>query len=154
VRGGEALRDDVWSFIACCIAPDVVVWRFEDAHPNRFQGGLRNTFQRLWLRAKALDRGKQAQDRWHLVRTLSEDAAVQIVERPSIGADPTIARAIAEAWVVTAARIGANRMEPVTRAAVRRIRFASEITCFAALQEEEILARFRQCFDDAAAQLA
>lgn len=150
IRGGEALRDDVWAFIASCIAPDVALWRFEDAHPDRFQGGLRNTFQRLWLRAMALDRGEQAHDRWQLVQALSEDAAVQIVERPSIGADPVIARAIAEAWVETAARIGTRRMEAVTRAAVRRIRIANEIICFGVLAEAELSKQFQHFFDQAA----
>jgi hypothetical protein len=60
ISGGEALRDDVWAFVACCIAPEVVLWRFEDGHADRFHGGLRNTFQRLWLRARSLDRGAGA----------------------------------------------------------------------------------------------
>lgn len=151
ISGGEALRDDVWAFVACCIAPEVVLWRFEDGHADRFHGGLRNTFQRLWLRARSLDRGVRAPQRWQLVEALSEDAAVQIVERPSIGADPVLARAIAEAWLATAARIGASRMEDVTRRAVRRIRIDNEITCLGSLGEPELASRLQGYFDEAAA---
>lgn len=150
VTGGEALRDDIWAFVACCVSPDVCLWRFEGAHPERFRGGLRNTFQRLWLRARALDRGEDADDRWLLVRTLTEDAFVQIIERPSIGADSHIARAIAEAWIGTAHQIGKSRMEPVARLAVRKIRIANEIICFSALAPEDLNNRFSGYFSDAA----
>jgi len=150
ISGGEALRDDVWAFVAACIVPEVVLWRFEDGHADRFHGGLRNTFQRLWLRARSLDRGAGALQRWQLVEALSEDAAVQIVERPSIGADPVLARAIAEAWLATAARIGASRMEDVTRRAVRRIRIDNEITCLGSLGEPELASRLQGYFDEAA----
>lgn len=149
VNGGEALRDDVWAFVACCIAPDVALWRFEDGHADRFHGGVRNTFQRLWLRARALDRGMGAADRWQLVEALSEDAAVQIVERPSIGAEPALARAIAEVWLETAGRIGVARMEDVTRRAVRRIRIDNEITCLSSLGHRDLKRRLQGYFNNA-----
>jgi hypothetical protein len=150
VAGGEALRDDVWAFIACCVAPDICLWRFEGAHPERFRGGVRNTFQRLWLRAIALDRGSGSSDRWLLTRRLSEDALVQIIERPSIGSDPQIARSIGEVWVAIATRIGAARMEGVTREAIRAIRIANETVCFSALSENQRQQRFARYFDEAA----
>ena len=149
LHGPEAMRDDVWACVACCIAPGIVLWRFEDGHPDRFRGGVRNTFQRLWLRACAVDRGEGHKDRSGLLRALSEDASVQITERPGIGADSNIARALAEAWVVTSARVGSNRMEPLTRRAVRMIRRDNEITCFGALSEQERLARVQGFFERA-----
>lgn len=150
IAGGEALRDDVWAFVACCVAPDICLWRFEGAHPERFRGGVRNTFQRLWLRAVALDRGADSDDRWLLTRSLSEDALVQIIERPSIGSDPPVVRAIGEAWVATANRIGATRMEHVTREAVRAIRIANETVCFSALPQDRLVDRFAGYFNEAA----
>lgn len=45
--GGEALRDDVWAFLAYIVLPDLVAWRFTDQPAERFHGGVRNTFQRL-----------------------------------------------------------------------------------------------------------
>lgn len=152
VSGGEALRDDVWAFVACCVAPDVSLWRFESAHSEHFRGGVRNTFQRLWLRAVALDRGSDSSDRWQLLQRLSEDALVQITERPAIGSDPQIAIAIGESWIATADRIGASKMEQVTRDAIRRIRIANETICFSALPSDILLRRFIAYFDEAAAR--
>src|SRR5688572_10966327 len=41
----EALRDDVWAFLATILAPDVVSWRFGGT-AERYAGGVRNAFQR------------------------------------------------------------------------------------------------------------
>lgn len=153
VTGGEALRDDIWAFVACCIAPDICAWRFEGAHPERFAGGVRNTFQRLWLRGRVLDTGVDSDDRWKLVRELPEDATVQIVERPSIAADSRLARAIAEAWVATLPDAGAVRMEGVTRAAVRQLRITNEIICLAALDDGQLQTAVRDAFASALASL-
>ena len=81
---GEALRDDVWAFFGVVLAPDVVNWRFGGAR-ERYLGGVRNTFQRVWMRAVALDRGQTHPERWDLLEQLTEDALVQITERPAIG---------------------------------------------------------------------
>lgn len=82
---GEALRDDVWAFVASVIAPDITHWRFGRS-TERYAGGVRNTFQRLWMRGRAIDRGAGHPERWGLLDALTEDALVQITERPSIGA--------------------------------------------------------------------
>src|SRR5690606_17820748 len=70
---GEALRDDVWSFVGAVLAPDIVHWRF-GTHIDRYLGGPRNTFQRLWMRGRALDRGVDHPNRWQLLHALTEDA--------------------------------------------------------------------------------
>ena len=81
LAGSEALRDDVWTFIGVAMAPDVTYWRFGSAR-ERYLGGVRNTFQRLWMRTMSLDRGQTVTERWKLVRELTEDALVQLTERP------------------------------------------------------------------------
>lgn len=123
---GEALRDDFWTFVGVVLVPDLVRWRFGIARP-RYLGGVRNTFQRMWLRGKALDRGPDHPERWGLLEELTEDALVQITERPSIGADPVLARGIGEAWVRAAGRHGRGSMEDVMRSAILKIRIRSEI---------------------------
>ena len=132
LSSGEALRDDFWTFIGITLAPDVVHWRFRAAR-ERYLGGVRNTFQRLWLRARALDRGEQHPRRWQLLEELTEDALVQITERPSIGADPVLARAIAEAWLRARRHHGKGAMEPIMRRAVLRVRIWNEIRSLADL---------------------
>jgi hypothetical protein len=57
LSSGEALRDDVWAFIATALVPDVTYWRFGTSR-SRYHGGVRNTFQRLWMRGRVLDRGR------------------------------------------------------------------------------------------------
>ncbi|MGX7953563.1 DUF6339 family protein [Tsuneonella sp. HG249] len=151
LESGEADRDDVWAFLTTVLAPDVVAWRFVNRSPDRFMGGVRNAFQRLWMRAHALDRGAEAgEDRWHLVEQLTEDALVQITERPSVGADQRLSRAIAEAWIRTAASIGATRMEEVMRKAIIDLRIRNEIQMLSALADELLLAHVEQIFARAA----
>ncbi|MFN7176247.1 MAG: hypothetical protein ACK4MX_05090 [Thermaurantiacus sp.] len=131
-RGGEALRDDVWAFVAAVVAPDIVHWRFGRS-PERYCGGVRNTFQRLWMRGRALDRGAGHPERWRLLEELTEDALVQITERPSIGGDPVLAVAVAEAWLRAARHHGKTAMEDIMRRAILRIRIRNEIRSLADL---------------------
>lgn len=137
---GEALRDDVWAFVAAIVAPDIVHWRFGNS-AERYAGGVRNTFQRLWMRGRALDRGAGHPERWRLLQELTEDALVQITERPSIGGDKIIAQAIAEAWLRAARHHGKSAMEHIMRRAILRIRVRNEIRSLADLTTVE-LARF------------
>ena len=137
LASGEALRDDFWAFAGIALAPDVVHWRFGQAR-ERYSGGVRNTFQRLWLRARALDRGKQHPKRWQLLEELTEDALVQITERPSIGADTVLAGAVAEAWVRAGIHHGRSAMEPIMRRAALRVRIWNEIRSLADLPAETL----------------
>lgn len=145
---GEAQRDDVWAYLATVVVPDVVSWRFPDPAPHRFEGGVRNALQRLWMRGSVLDRGADNADRWALIRNLSEDAAVQIFERASIGGNPTLARAIAEVWVRTAAAEGRGAMESAMRRATKLVRLRNEVIDLSSLPgaelEAQVLDIFRQ----------
>ena len=137
LASGEALRDDFWTFIGVTMAPDVVHWRFRAAR-ERYLGGVRNTFQRLWLRARALDRGEQHPERWQLLEELTEDALVQITERPSVGADPLLAGAVAKGWLRAAKHHGRGKMEAIMRRAVLRVRIWNEIRSLADLPAEAL----------------
>lgn len=152
LQSGESLRDDVWSFIGVVVAPDIVHWRFGSSR-ERYLGGIRNTFQRLWFRARCLDRGVDAEDRWGLLVSLTEDALVQITERPSIGADAVLSRALGEAWVRASSRIGKGRMEDVMRLAILRLRIRNEVRALYLLQEQELAALLDEFFDTAAQAL-
>lgn len=134
---GEALRDDVWAGVASVLLRDVTAWRF-GASRARWYGGTRNTFQRLWLRSRTLDLGAEAPDRWLLVRELSEDALVQIEERPSIGASPRIAQGIASGWVRASRVVGRGPMEGIMRSAIVRIRLQNAVLLLSALRSEAL----------------
>lgn len=146
---GEALRDDVWAFMATVLAPDLVAWRFPDGAADRYAGGLRNAFQRLWMRGIVLDRSAAVADRWALVEELTEDAMIQIFERPSLAAQKRVARALAEAWLRCAAAIGRGPMQDVMRKATKLVRLQNEIRDLAYVPEQVLAAEldgiFRLC---------
>jgi hypothetical protein len=147
LTSGESLRDDVWSYLAAVVVPDVVSWRYPDRAPHRFSGGVRNTLQRLWSRGRVLDRGESHPDRWGLVRSLSEDAAVQIFERASIAGNRPLAMALAEEWVSLAAKMGRANMEPIMRRATKLVRLRNEIVDIAGLPGEVRQALVASCFE-------
>ncbi len=146
----EALRDDVWSWLCTALAPDVCAWRFEERASERFVGGVRNTLQRLWLRGQAFDRGEGVPDRWGLLRQLTEDAMVQITERPGLAADRRVALAIAEAWADTAARNAAGSMQDLARLAIRNVQATNEVLCLSALDDAALSSLCGGAFTQAA----
>lgn len=147
---GEALRDDVWAYMTTILAPDIVAWRFPGLKYERFRGGVRNAFQRLWMRGVALDLGQESGDRWLLLRELTEEAMVQIFERPSLSADKIMARKIAEEWCVAKSSVDSTQMEDIMRSAVKLIRLRNEIIDLAALAQDEITREIRGLFHAAA----
>lgn len=143
---GEALRDDVWAFVALSLAPDVVHWRFGSAR-QRYLGGIRNTFQRLWMRGQAFDRGAGHPQRWNLLEELTEDALVQITERPSLGGDPVLAKAMAETWIRASRHHGKGAMEPIMRKAALQIRIRNEVRSLADLLPDHLAGVLDDAFD-------
>ena len=135
-RSNRSAAVDESASVATAVIPDVVSWRFPERAAHRFAGGVRNTLQRLWLRGNVLDRGAGHPERWELVRSLSEDAAVQIFERASIGGNRLLAQAIAKEWMRMGARIGRSRMEPIMRRATKLIRLRNEIVDIVGLPGE------------------
>lgn len=146
LASGEALRDDVWAFLTLAVLPDVVTWRFPDRNAARFEGGVRNALQRLWIRGATLDLGEHHPSRWRLLEALTEDAMVQIFERASIASDARLARAIAEAWISTGERVGRGNMEAVMRLATKYLRIRNEIVDLAFLGNAELDREVRTAF--------
>jgi hypothetical protein len=143
IQSGEAQRDDVWAFMSVVVAPDVVQWRFPDPDRSRFHGGVRNAFQRLWVRGTTLDRGREHPERWALLESLKEDELVQIFERASLAGNPNLAKAIAEA-AIRAGR-GSNS-EAVTRLAIKLIRLRNEVIDLSAIEADELGAALDSIF--------
>lgn len=164
---GEGLRDDVWAFMTLVLAADVVAWRFPDksktkgsdfddgeddtkkGRVSRFSGGVRNAFQRLWVRGVTLDRGVNNSARWELVEKLTEDAMVQIFERASISGNPALAIAMAEGWLRTSKKIGRSPMESVMRSATKIIRVKSQICDLLYIPAEELDDVLNEAFETA-----
>jgi len=93
----EASNLELWSFMTCVLLPDIVRWRFpgETTSIERFIGsdrGLRrNTYGRLWWRSYLL-RSPELNNPYIYIHSLFEDDLVQITERNSIAASPTLIR--------------------------------------------------------------
>ena len=89
ISPNEASRNSLWQYMTCFLLPDVVRWRFRGSADTgtameRFKGGVRNTFQRLWWQAEILAGAEEGKDRYDLVNQLYEDELVQIMERPAV----------------------------------------------------------------------
>jgi len=146
--GGDILRPDCWAGLTCLVLPHVALWRFGPKAP-RFRGGIRNTFQRLWIRGRLLDRGEEHPDRWQLVRALTEDAMVALTERPTLAAIPPLARAMAEAWVKWNEKPDrALPMEELFRKVARKLLALREIRLLEYLDDDALQRVVEQAFRD------
>jgi hypothetical protein len=143
----EALRDDVWAFLATVLLADVVYWRWGSTS-ERYRGGVRNAFQRLWLRATAFRR-PGAQDTWEIVHNLTEDANLQILERPGVSASREVTRAIGETWLEISRLKPPVAMEAVTRRAMVWLTAAEQVRPLHALPEPELRLAIREHFERA-----
>jgi len=141
-RSHEALRDDTWSFIGTALLPDVAKWRFGDTK-DRYLGGPRNTFQRLWIRGTALDRGAKNDERWLLVSELPEDALVQLTERPSLCAERRVALAIGELFLELKQQLPHGEVEKAIRTAAVRILATKETIDLGSLGDNDLMSLLR-----------
>jgi hypothetical protein len=152
----EASRKGMWEFFTCVLVPDVVRWRFwEPAGPTtfeRFTGGVRNTFQRLWRRAFVLY-DPDSHDPYLLMRFLLEDELVQIVERPQLAASRLLARSTTTAFRNALARHAGTKREDLFRDAQKRLIRAMPVICFEALDQNLLDTLLHRIFDEAARAL-
>lgn len=138
---GEAGKNDVWEFVACVLLPELVRWRFPgnqksdfQTNTDRFLGGERNAFQRLWWRAELLGEDGDYQ----LLKELNEDELVQIMERPYMASQRELARATARRFVdVVSEHPDVDRME-LMRNAQKRLRRLTPLVSFSNLNSEDL----------------
>ena len=146
---GEASKHDVWSFLACVVFPDLVRWRFpggaEGTSPERYLGGVRNTFQRLWWRAETLN-DPSADNDYRLLQKLGEDELVQIMERPVIAGNMVLARSLARNLSVRFTKSEGSRMKLMREAAKRLVRHSSLVS-FDSMLDQEIDDSVSMVFD-------
>ncbi len=152
----EALRQEVWAFFTLVLAPDITDWRFPGRNRQRWLGGIRNTFGVLWRRGFliGLDQQDGRGEGWDYLRPLTQDAMVQIVERPLLSASPRTARSIAVVWNRTAQNNPPGVMEDLTRDAIRNLRAFRYTHDLDGLSEEALIDRIQAAFNTAANQYA
>ena len=124
----------------------MVKWRFQGFSASRCTGGRRACFHRSWLRAKAFDLGFGRDNRWILLKSLTEDSFVSIMERPSLAGSGEICRVLGATWMKVAASVGRNRMEDNNRRAIKRVRAKATLIFLDALSYLELKALVESCY--------
>lgn len=155
--GADTRRSACWAGLSTLLVPDLAVWRHagdgKKISADRLLGGQRNFLRRLWLRTQVLvlDVNAEEASKWALIDGLTEDAFVQILERPSIAGDKRLSTMIGMEWLSLHAR-GVD-MEPVMRLATRRIRALAQTRMLVALDDGELRSIVANAFDYAMTQL-
>lgn len=138
---GDTNRPAAWAGLTCLDVPHLAVWRHYEKGKgisrDRLHGGPRNFLRRLWLRKSALllDE-KEGHDSWELIDQMTEDAVVQIIERPSLASDRRLASFMGLEWIRH--RDNGIKMEPVMRVATRRLRATSQTRMLSALNDQTL----------------
>ena len=144
----DLVNNDTWSYISTITLYEFSKWRFPNPNIQRLRGGERNVFQRLWKRAIQLDMGIDNEDRWKFVRSLTEDAFVQIFERPFLGRDSNIAKSIAYTWCIKKDKTQLP-IESVMRKAMLFLMQKSMIQDIFFLDQKSLNSVISECFDQA-----
>jgi hypothetical protein len=119
----DAAEEGVWSFLTLCVCPEVALWRYPNnanaegdvrESYERLVGKPRNVFRRAWWRGYVLGPDLSSQ--------LLEDESVGIMERPSVGGNVRLARAVATEHLAQIARGGIRSRQDLLRDAIKRLR--------------------------------
>jgi hypothetical protein len=140
ISSAEAAHPGIWIFIACVLLPDIVRWRFPGATgktgEERFlwkSRGVRNTFGRVWWRARILHQ-PDAENPYELLEQLGEDELVQIMERPAIAGSPVLAKQICRSFLNATTTTSISRSD-LLRDTMKRLRRLLVMISFDALDE-------------------
>lgn len=140
----EASVEEVWNFFTLVLLPDVGVWRYPykpgDYEYARLIGKPRNVFRKLWWRAYVL--GPE------LSNKLGEDETVNIMERPSVGGNRALARAIVRAHSRVRSEFeGRFASSEFLRTAMVQIRAINAVRGLTFLPEEGLQAEIDEVFN-------
>jgi hypothetical protein len=105
----DAAAEGVWSFLSLVLLPEIGPWRFPDRARDRLLGHPRNVLRRSWWRAHVLGPDLDAAPDGQ--QPLGEDELVQIMERPTLAANPRVARAVRAGIFRGADRVAGARSE-------------------------------------------
>lgn len=130
----EAANDEVWNFLTLVLLPDIAKWRFPNTKNSldfeRWKGGHRNVFRKLWWREAVLGSELNSQ--------IGEDESVGVMERPGLSSSPALARALVRAHLAThSAAIGISRSD-FMRMALVNVRRHLPLLEFESFEETEL----------------
>lgn len=141
----DAAVEEVWNFLTLVVLPHVALWRYPNTSQNpeypRLIGRPRNVFRKLWWRAFVLGPA--------LSEKLGEDETVGIMERPSIGGNRALSRAIVVAHDRVQMRDpGKYPPSEFLREVNKRIRAVNAVRGLTFLPERDLQVEIDQIFDE------
>lgn len=140
----EAGNAEIWNFLALVVLPDITKWRYPNEKNvldyNRWLGGDRNVLRKLWWREATLGNELNSQ--------IGEDEAVAIMERPLLGGQPLVARAMVKALLEVGKNYPAHARSDLMRAGAVNLRRYAPFTAFEIFEEEEIESIVLEIFRD------
>lgn len=151
----DAADDRVWSYLSLQLCPDVAFWRYPtgrgaepvgDGDIDRLLGGVRHVFGRLWWRAEILTP--------EIARSLLEDEAVGLLERPTIGGYPSLARAVAARQLRATETLRGVKRQDIFRDVLKRLRREMGFTSVYMLDHGQIETMIDDLFDTSVAAIA
>jgi len=157
ITPSEASNPGIWAFMACVLWPDIVRWRFpgntDGTSKDRFLGGRRNTFGRVWWRAYILKQ-PDSDDPYELLYLLGEDELVQITERPSLAGSSSLVQEVCRKFLdVTSGTVGIPRSRLLLRDAMKRLRRLLPMVSFDALDDQALQSLIDEVFTYSAQSL-
>jgi hypothetical protein len=153
---GELLRREVWQYFSCALAPDVSCWRWRRKDgvisSERFDGGVRDCFGRLWRRADVL-KDDRLKDPWTLVRALGEDNVTTIIERPKVARHRLLVREASRAYLLRREIVKGADLESAEEALLRQMMLMltrrGAHLAYSALEHDELVAAVADIADSA-----
>lgn len=130
----EAGNPEIWNFLSLVVLPDITKWRYPNEKKvldyNRWLGGDRNVLRKLWWREATLGH--------ELNSKIGEDEAVAIMERPLLGGQPPVARAMVRALLKVSEEYPTVARSELMRAGAVNLRRYAPFTAFEIFTDEEI----------------
>jgi hypothetical protein len=151
----EAAAPEVWTFVACQLVPDVVMWRWGLGNQERWlgRGLVRHAFGRLWWQAHVLvDESNGVRD-YRLLDRLSEADLNQVFERRTIGGVPPLARALAHELTTAAVDAADVPRRDIVRDVTKRLRRLLPYTTFLGVDESIVRRRVAELVQESIQQL-
>lgn len=148
ISANEASKNEVWNFFSIELLPGVVKWRFfydsyepsKDALVDRYLGGRRNTFQRLWWRGYTFKNLLKDQDPYSFLKQLNSDDMRELEERTTLFGNLSLVRSIAYNFIELKNEQTLQNTLPrdILRDVIRRLLRQSPWLSFESLTSSEI----------------
>ena len=155
-----ASNNYVWQFMTCILMPDIARWRFMQVETGkitsgeRFRGGGRNVFKRLWWRACLFRNEHKKDDPWDLLKSLGEEESVQFMERPTLAGHLGLLTTSIQRYLEFIRKNDRINKQDLLRDLQKRIRRLTPLIEFEALTREEIAVILDDQLAKAAKQVA